>query len=392
MREFSIVITDNKLKNCNGNVREAFMYELYFIAYTFNREDGDELMRFDVCDYSDRREKKEAKDVEEDVEEEEEHEEDENEHENEEEDIYEHHSDNDEEENTRHPSRHSIEDELQYYTDEFNKWNDFDIVIESHYFPDDDSDTEFNSIDFTQMLNTSISKEMAKIRKDLTLHGLPPGDDSHELTFHLTKEAKDLIKSRFGTLDNIYYITITTRDIDDGEEYCYDNGVYDMPHFVSKYSGGVVNWFDVFINKCDGDGDVEIRRASVYDNINDKNKYRDQDLDFYIEEGASKDYMLVYEFIYNEMNSPIYLLHRRRNEVQTLEYINDGATREINEIMFYHGENGGLRVVKRSDSANCDDGQETAHDMYCDVGKAVFADIDLEFTLRWKSNIKNSTE
>ena len=361
MYRFTIIITDEKLRKCNGDVREAFMNDLRYNLFICNCEDSDKLMSFNVSKYCPER----------------------GEHDD------------------------DIDYELCYYADEFNRWNDRNVIVNSYYLPngvDSDSDSsdsvhskyahdsdseesedsDFNCIDFNHVLSKSVSKEMALIRKDMKTNGVSPGNDSHEITFYLTKEAKELIKSRLGSLDDIYYIGITTSDIDDEEQGCYSNGVYDMPCYVSKYSGGVVNWFDVFVN--DSGSENEIRRASVYDNIHDKNKYRNQDLDFFIDESASEEYVLVYVFVYKEPASDVYLLHRRRNNVQTLEYINDAASRQVNEIMFYHGENGGVRVAMRFDAVYYDDGFATAIDLWSDVGKATFKDVDLEFSLRWKSS------
>ena len=89
-----------------------------------------------------------------------------------------------------------------------------------------------------------------------------------------------------------------------------------------------------------------MKLLSTHDDIADKNELKP--FDFYIDLNKSNNYLVLFDYIKEE----VFLLHRRMKEVQTLEYIDDGATLELSELMFVHDRNDCVRIFERKDDLN----------------------------------------
>lgn len=266
--------------------------------------------------------------------------------------------------NDREYCSENVKQSLDKISGELNKHaNETDVTIRCVYVDENvDGEDEgkkkntfsINSIDHQETAHFTPSLKMSHFRNVLKSS---PLSEQYKLfvrteTFYITEEVEELIRSRFGTVEDIYAFQLKFDDISFSgisHESWYDFPSYAKDKYVSHYS--VIEWKQIF-KLTD-----EFTLLSTHDDKKDKNIFIPYD--FYINENESNKYLVIYNFFKEEA----YLLHQRMKDVQTFEYINDGATLELSELMFVHDENNHVRMFKRQDSLNITEDEATCEEM-----------------------------
>ena len=235
----------------------------------------------------------------------------------------------------------TIPNKLKYIKDEINSHSSTTnlVILDLTYT----ESISLNTIDYQDTAHPTPSIKMSKYRK-LLKHGL---DESYQRLpktkiFWITKEIESILLRHFDDIEeDIYAFKLSFDDVSfDGFRDGYG---YDLPNYIRKpvwrgYSD--IKWRQIYYTKKGS-----LRLTSAFDD-NDKDKLAE--FIFYEGETLSKRFFIIYDFFERQA----YLLHQRTSEVQTFEYINDGATLELTELMFVHDEEDKIRIFKRQDSLN----------------------------------------
>ena len=211
-----------------------------------------------------------------------------------------------------------------------------------------------NDIDFQETAHPTPSLKMSNYR-NLLEKGL---DETYYCSpdrkiFWITKEMESILLRHFDNIKDIYAFKLSFDDVSfDGFS---DDCGYDAPDYMRKHkwdSYSDIKWKQMYcITK-----NCSLRLTSAYDD-DDKNKLAD--FTFYIHETPSKRFFIIFDYFKQQA----YLLHQRTSQVQTFEYINDGATLELTELMFVHDNDDCVRLFKRQDSLNIHEDQAVCEEM-----------------------------
>lgn len=218
-----------------------------------------------------------------------------------------------------------------------------------------------NDIDFQETAHPTPSLKMSNYRKLLK--------EGHDVTypcclkrkiFWITKEIESILLRHFDNMEDIYAFKLSFDDISfDG---FYDGCGYDLPYYIKgEYSD--VKWRQIYYTKKGS-----LRLTSAFDDNDDKDENKFVDFTFYEDETLSKRFFVIFDFFKRQA----YPRHQRTNKVQTFEYINDGATLELTELMFVHDvkndedvhdDEDMIRIFKRQDSLNVHEDQAVCEEM-----------------------------
>lgn len=246
----------------------------------------------------------------------------------------------------------TIPNKLKYIKKEINSHSsETNLILDLTYT----ESISLNDIDFQDTTHLTPSLKMSNYRKllkedhDSTYPCLPK-----RKIFWITKDIESILLRHFDNIKDIYAFKFSFDDISfDGFN---DDFGCDRPNYMRKHdwNGYSDKWIQIYYitEKC------SLGMTSAFDY--DKNEF--VNFTFYEDETLSKRFFIIFDFFKRQA----YLLHKRTSQVQTFEYISDGATLELTELMFVHDvedDEDVIRIFKRQDSLNVQEDQAICEEL-----------------------------